>query len=359
MMYPPFTFLYLADAAVSIFFVLSGYVLTRRFYVTGSVEDLQSAATRRYVRLVGPAFVSVMFAWMLQEFSAYSNHLAGQLGTAGWVIALYTEPVGFIGAVFRGLVGAPLFARADLNGPLWTLQIELVGSVLLFAIYSLFGSRSKFLLIVWFMFFAFLVSGRSTNILHYGGLLAGSLLHIVEAKLKSSRPLSLLCLILGLLGVSFTFASFYDPINAFRLPNLTPYGPDLGSAPTAFWHTLGSIFLVAGVVGVPVAQRFLQHRLFVYLGRVSFSIYLLHFPLIMSLGYRTAAWGQSMGLSYIGYAGLAFLVTMVVLFVLSEIFCRFVDIPSIRLAAYLAGGKVARGPAHKPAGLVSNPAAAE
>ena len=126
-MFPPFTFLYLADAAVSVFFVLSGYVLTQRYYETSEPLVFESAAISRYVRLVLPAAASVIFAWALLSLGLYGNQLAGQLGAAGWVMASYTEPVSFIGAMFRAFIGAPLFGRIDLNGPLWTIQIELIG----------------------------------------------------------------------------------------------------------------------------------------------------------------------------------------------------------------------------------------
>ena len=208
MMFPPFTFLYLADASVSIFFVLSGYVLTRRFYETGNVREFEPAAIKRYVRLGLPVFVSVMLAWILLVTGAYGNHLAGPLGTAVWPVALYTEPVTFVGAIFSGLIGAPLFGRVDLNGPLWSLQIEIVGSILLFACYSLFAVRSKLLVIFWFVFFAFIINGRAPTMLNYVALLAGSLLHVINDRLRLSPVLAITCLILGLVGVSFTFAPF-------------------------------------------------------------------------------------------------------------------------------------------------------
>jgi peptidoglycan/LPS O-acetylase OafA/YrhL len=68
--YFPFTFIYLADSAVSVFFVLSGYVLTRRFYQTEPPDGFESAAVKRYFRLALPALASVMFAWLLFEAGA-------------------------------------------------------------------------------------------------------------------------------------------------------------------------------------------------------------------------------------------------------------------------------------------------
>src|ERR1700680_2663025 len=96
MLFPLLTFLYMADAAVSVFFVLSGYVLTRRFYETGRTTEFESSALRRYVRLVLPAFVTVMFAWILLVSGAYANNLAGPLGAAGGGISPYTEPGSFL-----------------------------------------------------------------------------------------------------------------------------------------------------------------------------------------------------------------------------------------------------------------------
>jgi peptidoglycan/LPS O-acetylase OafA/YrhL len=338
MMYPPFTFLYLADAAVSVFFVLSGYVLTRRFYETGNIREFEPAAVKRYVRLGLPVFASVMFAWVLFVLGAYGNHLAGPLGTAGWVLALYTEPVTFVGAVFRGLIGAPLFGRVDLNGPLWSLQIEIVGSILLFACYSLFAARSKLLVIFWFVFFAFVISGRAPTMLNYVALLAGSLLHLVQGRLRHSPVLATACLILGLLGVSFTFAPFFAPLQALPLPDLTPYGPNLQADRRLVLHTLGATLLVAGVVSVPEASRILASRLPVYLGRISFAVYLLHFPLIMSLSYRVAQLSQWLGASYLVSAILAFVALMITLLISAELFYRFVDAPSARLGGWLASG---------------------
>ena len=56
MTFPPFTFLYLADAFVLVFFVLSGYVLTRRFFVT----TIQQSFSRPAVRVMRSSFLLVL-----------------------------------------------------------------------------------------------------------------------------------------------------------------------------------------------------------------------------------------------------------------------------------------------------------
>ena len=330
--YFPFTFIYLADSAVSVFFVLSGYVLTRRFYQTEPPDGFESAAVKRYFRLALPALASVMFAWLLFEAGAYANQLAPELGTAGWVMVFYKDPISLSAAAIRGIIGAPLFGQSELNGPLWTIQIELVGSILLFGCYALFGAKSKIILMLWFWYFAYILGGRGPPMLNYLALLLGSFIHLVEPRLRTSTWLARGCLIFGMVGVSFTHARPYAVIDKLRLPDLAPYGPNFDTDHILFWRTAGAVFLVAGVIGSAAAARVLNYRFLVYLGRVSFAIYLLHFPLIMSISFRIAQFGHYVGVSYWAYAGLALLGFLAVLFPLAGGFYRLVDAPSMRLA---------------------------
>jgi len=69
---------------------------------------------------------------------------------------------------------------------------------------------------------------------------------------------------------------------------------------------------------------------------VSFSVYLLHFPLIMSVSFRTAQFGQSLGMSYWAYAAISLASLFAVLFPLADVFYRFVDLPSMRLGDWLS-----------------------
>src|SRR5271169_2176712 len=83
--YPPFSLAYSAEAAVCVFFVMSGYVLSGKYFSTGDVATLQSAAAKRYVRLVLPSFASVLLAWVLFESGAIITRQSSSLGVAGWV----------------------------------------------------------------------------------------------------------------------------------------------------------------------------------------------------------------------------------------------------------------------------------
>ena len=183
---------------------------------------------------------------------------------------------------------------------------------------------------------------------------------MAEARIKSSPWLTWTCLGAGLICVSFSHAPAFVLMQTVHMPNFAPYGPNLKTDRILLWHTVGAVFLVAGVIGSAGVSRILAHRIPVYLGRVSFAIYLLHFPLTFSLFFRAAEFGHVMGMYYVSYALLALIVLLAVLFPLAEAFYRLVDLPSVRLADWISGGWDKRAPAlglHKIIGETDAPTA--
>src|ERR1700722_3214142 len=62
--------LYSGRFPVMIFFVLSGFVLSYSFFVSGKKSSLASAATRRYFRLAIPVLTSLLFVFVLIKLHA-------------------------------------------------------------------------------------------------------------------------------------------------------------------------------------------------------------------------------------------------------------------------------------------------
>ena len=60
-------FLYNGNCSVCVFFVLSGFVLSCRFWEKRETSLLTSAALRRYLRLTFPALASILLAYLLMK----------------------------------------------------------------------------------------------------------------------------------------------------------------------------------------------------------------------------------------------------------------------------------------------------
>jgi peptidoglycan/LPS O-acetylase OafA/YrhL len=148
--------------------------------------------------------------------------------------------------------------------------------------------------------------------------------------------------VLGVIGVSFSFTPPFAPLAALPLPDMTPYGPNLSSSHLLLWHMIGAVLLVAGVIGTGAARSVLTTRPFLLLGRLSYAIYLLHFPLFLLVALRIVAAGRGFGLGFVTSVGLAFVASFILLLFLAEVFYRYVDRPSIGLANLLSSWLAAR-----------------
>lgn len=336
--YPPFTLLFSADAAVCVFFVMSGYVLTTRFITSNSLEGIQTAAAKRYIRLVLPTAASILFAWLLWKWGAILTKEAVQIGVAGWVEGWYRERLSLPGALFNAFLGAPLFAQTGLNPPVWTIQVELIGSIILFSMTSLFFGRPV-LFVAWSLFFANILGFRLPNALFYVSFFAGALLNYASEWLNRHQKASIVIFTIGIVGVSYNYSPLYQFMQGLRLPDLGPIGPDFNILPRLFWHTTGAIALVAGVIGWRKANSFLSKGAFVYLGKISFSMYLVHMPIIMSVALGCSKISQQFGLTYGQALSVTFPIYICSVIGVADLFYRAVDRNAIAIAAAASRSK--------------------
>ncbi|MFM0349767.1 acyltransferase family protein [Paraburkholderia sp. RL17-347-BIC-D] len=321
----PFTLLYNGDFAVSVFFVLSGYVLTRKFWKTGDIASLTAGAVKRYPRLIFPAAASIAFALLLMRLGWIRASDIPDASFAGWARATYQHVpsiraalhAAFVGVAFRG---DP--ATLAWNGPLWTLAIEFWGSIALFAAFALFP-RHKAVATIAFTIWACI----SPSTVYFMPFIAGALLNGAIDWLKKRSGVSTLLFIIGMVLGSYDYTGWYDWMTAIVPAHLDH---------RAFWYAFGAMFTVAGVLGSRPIDAFFGSNIPVYFGRISFSMYLLHWPLVFSFSIWAVERYQLLGISYMPAVWAAYLSSALLLVMLSEAFYRIVDRPSMRAADVLS-----------------------
>ena len=318
----PFTLLYNGDFAVAVFFVLSGYVLTRKFWNNGDVTSLTSGAFKRYPRLIFPAAASIAYALLIMRLGWMHSGDTPDASFAGWAHDCYRQGQvpgirGAVNAAFLGaLKGDP--ATLALNGPLWTLAIEFWGSIALFASFAFFP-RPKVIAAIAFTIWAMI----TPKVVYYMPFVAGALLNEASGWLKRHSAASTVLFAVGLgLGM-------YDYTGWFNwMTSIVP----AQYYHRAFWYAFGAVFSVAGVLGSTPVHAFFGSTIPAYFGRISFSLYLLHWPTIFSFSIWAVEKYKGAGLAYMPAVWAAYLSSVAALIGLSEVFYRFIDQPSMRFA---------------------------
>jgi peptidoglycan/LPS O-acetylase OafA/YrhL len=325
--------------AVCIFFVLSGFVLTRAFYLTRQPEYLAKAAVKRYVRLMPPVAGSVCLAYVLLKTGAFHNAQAAALsGSDGlgelWHMTPHIWPavqLALVDAFMKGSSGA-----GSLNPPLWTMNVEFVGSFVVFslaAVSVLLARRG------WLYLLAVALTWHTYFLGFVIGLVLADLASLPRVQEAVGRVRGWVWPIV--MGAALVLGGF--PSSGHPADTLYRWFPNLPGTPLEAlmtWHLLGAGLLVVAVMGWPRAQRVLEWRPFVRLGRMSFGLYLTHFLII---GTYSSYLFTALALTH-GYRS-SFLImlvpSLVIIFITADIFTRWLDRPAVAWSAWFGRWAVA------------------
>ncbi len=307
--------------AVAMFFVLSGYVLAVP-YLTEKMPGgkrkiyLPSFYARRFTRIWLPWFFAFFASMLAQRFLFRDWTTNPPLNE--WAAQFWHVP-----QTWESCVRQCLFvlhdARVQLLSQDWSLGIELKASVLL-PLFVVLASGWRQAALA--LFAAGLAWKTGTGIFYtsfiMGVVLAGYGRQILAWPQLASRHFKL-----GLL-----------------LAGLTLYqGQQLMGPGKISWlvTSLGCILILVAVLASARLQAFLQLSPLVFLGRISYSVYLLQFIVILCVLPPLMHWLNQLGVKH---PALTLPVTLGVsvggVVLLAAISYRWVELPCIRLGAWLS-----------------------
>jgi peptidoglycan/LPS O-acetylase OafA/YrhL len=318
-----------ANAAVCIFFVLSGFVLSE--LAQHSPLSFPAQAVRRYLRLVVPMLATSTFAWALLAAGFYRNQQAAALLNSWWLGNWYKFDPSFRDMLIETLYGVFVTGHSDYNCNLWTMRPELIGSLYVFVINATATSRRLRLL----CYIALALFYADNYVLLFP---VGALLHDfhpeMAAALKRTWPKA----------VAFVAGSILCVI-PMKWLQMLPFVS--GVTDEMYWHMIGASLVVFAVLHWRTLKLLLGSALGRLLGRLSFVLYLIHVPIICSF---TAWLVLALPVGYaVPVAGVA---TIVLVFAASIATYRAVDqIPTrwSRAAGYAVDNLVAARGAPEPA----------
>ncbi len=110
----------------------------------------------------------------------------------------------------------------------------------------------------------------------------------------------------------------------------------LGERTYEYCNFLGGVFIVYSILMSPKLSNQFDHQVLVWLGKLSFSIYLLHLIVLYLIGLPIFNYLLSQGVDYAYAVVVASIVFMGFTLCASEYFSRWVDQFSIRASQKLA-----------------------
>ncbi len=315
----PLAIFYNGSFALAIFFVVSGFVVANAG--AAGKSPLPVNLIVRYLRLAIPATVSVLFALVLLNlFAGWPRALNGLLPNF-WLQQTYWDGTPGLGyALWHGIYGVFVSGGSLFNNPLWTMRTELIGSFAVFTVYAFTRGWGRPVAVI--ALCAIAVWQNQGQYLTFG---AGALLRELWAAERLPRQGALIALGVGvLLGAPLQQAAM-----RFGFKDAGFFG-DLGAVLGLTAIAAGALIVYA-VLASPSLRAILSARIPAFLGRISFGLYLVHVPLIVTIGalaYVELAPANAFGLAL----GLAVLIAASVL--LAWAMTRWIDDPLVRALRY-------------------------
>jgi len=317
--------LYSGPPMVAIFFVISGYVLSYkplRLIRARQYEDLMLALSssifRRGLRLFLPCFISTFFIACLAQLGLYRMTEAFSNGMramhedhAPTLPSPYAQFMDWAQKMFAfvNVFDWSLYAGSiDLDRHLWTIPIEFRASMVLFITHVLVARMSTILrlgtlgtLIWWGLHW-----DRWDMLPFWSGAILAELDMIKTSReyrrvtqMDLSREKSNSDGSDGIWWKSFWLANFICGLFLASYPDaighvtpgyryLTTLIPEYFTEKHRFWPSIGAVQIVWTINNFTVVKRIFTSPFLQYLGNISFPLYLMHGPVIHTLGYMVS-----------------------------------------------------------------------
>jgi peptidoglycan/LPS O-acetylase OafA/YrhL len=313
--------------SVAIFFVLSGFVLSVGFFMTKKTEIIKKLASKRYLRLMLPALASVILAWIYIVLGFSQTHEAYHITLSSALQNEWIMTPRFFDAIREGMVSIFVIGpEHHYNSVLWTMKYEFIGSFIIFTLALVFGHSNK----RWLIYGALAAGLYNTWYLGFilGMALADMYVNKPQLIQKIKQPFFYVLLVIGIVLGGFpttsTDGTFYTWLSLPRLAE---------SENQSLYMSIGALLIVMAVLSIGRLKKFMSSRLLSQLGKYTYSLYLVHQPIIYTVGAGLFV----MFTGFMGYnrsVALAVLCTIPVVVIATYIFHRFIEIPSISFASY-------------------------
>jgi peptidoglycan/LPS O-acetylase OafA/YrhL len=266
----PLTILINGRGSVIFFFTLSGYVLTLPALGSRTTPFIVRGILKRWPRLAFPVLVSILFTWFLWRNHLFFHTEHAAITHADWLkyfafgsLDLAHLPnMGLRAAIRQGTYGTFVHGETWFNTTLWTMSLLIIWTRSTAAMFIILALLTGAMAYVDPLYVPFGI-GLTLASLHASG------------RLSIAPATGMLLVVFAIYALGYRAGAVgYTWIQAF----------DPTSTAMTLVFTAASAALICGVTGWAGAVRHLSGRTARQLGSLSFPVYLLHVPVLLSLG---------------------------------------------------------------------------
>nr|WP_277875428.1 acyltransferase [Acetobacter lambici] len=303
----PLNLFYSGLPPVTLFFIMSGFVISYKYNKTRDRKIITNSALKRYFRFLIPVTISYVFMYVLS-------------------VIFFPKPIGLKRLIIQAFFKTYFFDIKTINPILWTISFEVMGSFLVFALLALFGDQKNRL---FFYFIVMLFFIKEQYCFFVFGLMMSDIYVSGGIRKATNGILNYSLFALGLILISYPIHYDMDGDFVDGMYKYITFSKNWDLNYAVFLR-IGCFLFFISVLRSGLIQGILERKVILFIGKISFSLYVLHFMILECI---LAKMGNVVFFrDFIFYSILTFAITIVV----AIPFEIYVDRQGIRISNRIA-----------------------
>lgn len=299
---------------VCVFCVLSALVQSYKIYHSEDLGELPYDMAKRYFRLALPVFCVSCIVYLMLKLETFGNIQAGAVTQSPWIMSYYQVKASVKDVFLSAFVNVWTQGDTTFSNAFWMLQYILWGSYLTYMLALVTRNRRPRILVLYLGLIVLFINRNVYMTAFVAGCFVAYEMTYYSGRFWDSLWLGVTELVAGLFMGGYPTG--VAPSNIYRYLTWMPYER---------WHILGALFFVLGIIHLKPMRQLLETRVSLFFGKISFAVYLVHIPVVFSLGTYAFLWSYGATGRYQISAGLAGVVSVCAILVLAALFRRFVE----------------------------------
>lgn len=311
----PIKFIYSGNAYVRLFFVISGLVLSYKYYTKEKYENALGDIVKRYFRLMPSILVAELMVYIFMKLNCLSNtEVASIVGSTDFLGGFNQFKPDIWGCLKEALFTTYFNGANGYIGPLWTMTYEYLGSILILcALHILKKSQWR-----WGFYVVFLTAFSG----YYNYFVLGMMICDFAVNTKAVD-----CLVKNIYARIACIIIGYILLSMIELNDSDKY--------TRIVFAIGIALFMIGVLSSNVMEKILGNKVMLAGGKIAYSAYIVYWPIIETLSCSLILMFYKLGILCNGVIWGVFFATFIAVVIVAKFITDNIEPIGTRIAQNL------------------------